>query len=102
MIAKDFSTRVHQPAQDVAAGALRKIIGDGTIGNVVRRLRFRLFGEGRGGLCAIDENVAVTYPRVKLQPAAFVSGDSAADSVLDRFDERSSFVAGDMAGREIA
>ena len=72
---------------------------DGFVRDVVRRLRFRVGGERSGLIRSKNEDIAIADAGMKFEATA---GDGTAERGADGFDERPAFLAGDVAGREVA
>ncbi len=99
MVGEDGPAPLHQVAQQIAARPLRQMVGDRLVRDVVRRLRLRVGGEGGRLVGSENEDIAVADAAVEFEPAA---GDGSAERGVDGLDERPAFLAGDVAGREVA
>ena len=97
--ASDGPAALHQLAQQSLPGPCGRWSAMGRSGNVVRRLRLRVGGEGGRLVGSKDEDVAIADAGVELEPAA---GDGSAERRLDGLDQRPALLAGDVAGREVA
>src|SRR5260370_39621671 len=87
MVAPDIPAALHQTLQQIAARSLGQMVGDGLVRNVVRRLRFGGRRKRRPASRPVNQDIAVTGGRMKLQPpgtAAF--GEEAAHLLLKRLD----------------
>src|SRR5262245_54228038 len=67
MVAQHVSASLHQVSQHIAAGALREIVGNRPIGDIMRRLRLGIRREWRGAGAAVGQDVSIADSRVELE-----------------------------------